>query len=31
MSKMIDNFSFNPNIYNFWEVYESIKNFYPIG
>jgi len=25
------NFSFNPDIYNLWEIYEIISEFYPIG
>jgi hypothetical protein len=25
------NFSFNSNEYDFWEIYEVIKNYYPIG
>ena len=25
------NFSFNPNIYDFWKIYEAIRQYYPIG
>jgi hypothetical protein len=28
---MTENFSFNIKAHNFWSIYESIKNYYPIG
>lgn len=28
---MIENFNFNNDHYNFWTIYESIKNYYPLG
>ena len=28
---MTENFDFNNEDYNFWSIYESIKNYYPLG
>lgn len=28
---MRHNFSFNSDVYDFWEIYEAIKKYYPIG
>lgn len=31
MHNLIPTFHFNPDKYGFWEIYETIKRFYPIG